>query len=165
MTLPARPARLTIRSVVAMAAAVVARAATIALAQPPAPPAVPAVVAAVEERQLAAGQSFVGTVFPARVSAVVERVVRFPILDGQRVGKGEPTAEFLAGLLEIERRGGGVRAPRPGTRGAECAVPESTDLTRRFTAFSIVTPDPDLSTGWHTAAVPLPPAPQPVTHP
>lgn len=114
MTHPARPARLTIRS--ALAAAVVARAATIAVAQPPAPPAVPVVVAAVEERQLAAGQSFVGTVFPARVSdvgsAVDGRVVRFPILDGQRVEKGEPFAELLTGLLEIERRGAAAELER-----------------------------------------------------
>ena len=60
-----------------------------ASAQPPgggAAPAVPVVVTPAEDRQLAAGQSFVGTVFPARVSdvgsAVDGRLVRLPILDG-----------------------------------------------------------------------------------
>ena len=81
-------------------------------AQPPgggAAPPPPVVVAPAEDRQLAAGQSFVGTVFPARVSdvgsAVDGRLVRLPILDGQRVEKGETIAELLRGLLEIERQG------------------------------------------------------------
>lgn len=67
------------------------------------------VVATVERVDLAAAQSFVGTVYPARVSdvgsAVDGRVVRLPIEDGQRVAAGEPIAELLRGLLEIERSG------------------------------------------------------------
>lgn len=58
---------------------------------------------------LAAGQSFVGTVLPARTSdvgsAVDGRLVSFPIVDGQQVADGEPIAGLLTGLLEIERRG------------------------------------------------------------
>lgn len=73
------------------------------------PAGVPVVVAPVEQVKLAAAQSFVGTVYPARVSdvgsAVDGRVVRLPIEDGQRVAAGEPIAELLRGLLEIERSG------------------------------------------------------------
>ena len=73
------------------------------------PAGAPVVVARVEEVELAAAQSFVGTVYPARVSdvgsAVDGRVVRLPIEDGQRVAGGEPIAELLRGLLEIERSG------------------------------------------------------------
>lgn len=57
----------------------------------------------------AAGQSFVGTVMPARISdvgsAVDGRIVDFPIVDGQRVTDRQPLAELLRGLLEIEREG------------------------------------------------------------
>ncbi|MEI6241125.1 MAG: efflux RND transporter periplasmic adaptor subunit [Planctomycetia bacterium] len=67
------------------------------------------VVAPVEQVELAAAQSFVGTVYPARVSdvgsAIDGRVVRMPVEDGQRVAAGEPIAELLRGLLEIERSG------------------------------------------------------------
>lgn len=73
----------------------------------PAP--LPVVVATVEQVELAAAQSFVGSVYPARVSdvgsAVDGRVTRLPIEDGQRVAAGEPIAELLRGLLEIERSG------------------------------------------------------------
>lgn len=59
--------------------------------------------------ELAAGQSFVGTVLPARVSdvgsAVDGRLVSLPIVDGQQVREGEPIAELLRGLLQIEREG------------------------------------------------------------
>lgn len=72
-------------------------------------PAVPVVVAAVETRELATGQPFVGTVYPARTSdvgsAVDGRLVSFPIVDGQHVEEGEPIAQLLRGLLEIEREG------------------------------------------------------------
>jgi HlyD family secretion protein len=76
--------------------------------QPPAA-AVPVVVARVREVELQAGQPFVGTVLPARTSdvgsAVDGRLVTLPIEDGQRVKAGEPIAELLRGLLEIERDG------------------------------------------------------------
>jgi RND family efflux transporter MFP subunit len=69
----------------------------------------PVVVARSAVMELAAGQSFVGTVLPARVSdvgsAVDGRLVSLPIVDGQQVREGEPIAELLRGLLEIEREG------------------------------------------------------------
>ena len=71
--------------------------------------AVPVVVARVTMAEQAAGQSFVGTVMPARISdvgsAVDGRIVDLPIVDGQRVTDGQPLAELLRGLLEIEREG------------------------------------------------------------
>ncbi|MFM8436457.1 MAG: efflux RND transporter periplasmic adaptor subunit [Planctomycetia bacterium] len=74
------------------------------------------VVARVEEMDLAAARSFVGTVYPARVSdvgsAVDGRVVRLPVEDGQRVAAGEPIAELLRGLLEIERTGAAAELER-----------------------------------------------------
>lgn len=58
---------------------------------------------------VAAGQAFVGTVLPARTSdvgsAVDGRLVELPIVDGQHVRAGEPIAQLLRGLLEIERAG------------------------------------------------------------
>ena len=67
------------------------------------------VVARVSIADQATGQSFVGTVMPARTSdvgsAVDGRIVEFPIVDGQRVTEGQPLAELLRGLLEIEREG------------------------------------------------------------
>ena len=67
------------------------------------------VVARVSMAEQGAGQSFVGTVMPARVSdvgsAVDGRIVDFPVVDGQRVTEGQPLAELLRGLLEIERGG------------------------------------------------------------
>jgi HlyD family secretion protein len=70
-------------------------------------PMVPVVVAPVTVADQATGQSFVGTVRPSRVSdvgsAVDGRVVDFLILDGQHVREGEPLAELLRGLLEIDR--------------------------------------------------------------
>lgn len=69
----------------------------------------PVVVARVEQQELALGQSFVGTVYPARVSdvgsAVDGRVVKLPVLEGQHVAAGQPIAELLRGLLEIEKAG------------------------------------------------------------
>lgn len=73
------------------------------------PAAVPVVVATVERMDLATGQSFVGTIYPARVSdvgsAVDGRLIELPIVDGQHVAAGEPIAQLLRGLLEIERAG------------------------------------------------------------
>lgn len=73
------------------------------------PQAVPVMVARVERQELSLGQSFVGTVYPARVSdvgsAVDGRVVALPVVDGERVADGQPIAELLRGLLEIEKAG------------------------------------------------------------
>ena len=69
----------------------------------------PVEVAAVRRVDLATGQSFVGTVYPARSSdigsAVDGRVVELPVREGQAVEAGEPIAELLRGLLEIEQAG------------------------------------------------------------
>jgi len=71
--------------------------------------AAPVEVATVRRVDLATGQSFVGTVFPARSSdvgsAVDGRVVALPVREGQAVEAGEPVAELLRGLLEIELAG------------------------------------------------------------
>ena len=81
--------------------------APVASAQPP--QTMPVVVARVEQQELALGQSFVGTVYPARVSdvgsAVDGRVMKLPIVEGQHVAAGQPIAELLRGLLEIEKAG------------------------------------------------------------
>jgi len=73
------------------------------------PPPAPVAVAFVERTELASGQPFVGTVYPRRISdvgsAVDGRVTLLPIEDGQPVRAGEPIAELLRGLLEIERAG------------------------------------------------------------
>ncbi|MFM9196805.1 MAG: hypothetical protein ACKOWG_13885, partial [Planctomycetia bacterium] len=70
----------------------------------PASPGVPVAVARVERRELAAGHSFVGTVYPARVSdvgsAVDGRLVKLLVLDGEHVEARQPIAELLRGLLE-----------------------------------------------------------------
>ena len=71
--------------------------------------AAPVEVAAVRRVDLATGQSFVGTVYPARSSdigsAVDGRVVELPVREGQAVDAGDPIAELLRGLLEIEQAG------------------------------------------------------------
>lgn len=86
-------------------AAAAAAATGVVWGQPP----VPVVAGRVSQVELAAGQSFVGTVLPARTSdvgsAVDGRLVDFPIVDGQHVADGEPIARLLTGLLEIERQG------------------------------------------------------------
>jgi len=92
------------------AATAVAFSASRTVAAPPASsPAAPVEVAAVRELDLATGQSFVGTVYPARTSkvgsAVDGRVVELPVREGQVVEAGEPVAELLRGLLEIELAG------------------------------------------------------------
>jgi HlyD family secretion protein len=70
---------------------------------------VPVAVARVADADLATGQPFVGTVLPARTSdvgsAVDGRVVELPVVDGQRVEAGQPIAELLRNMLEIERSG------------------------------------------------------------
>ena len=98
------------------------------------PPATPVVVAFADQQELAASQSFVGTVYPRRTSdvgsAVDGRLVEFPIEDGQHVAAGQPIAELLRGLLEIERTGAAAELERrrqvlgelkAGTRAEEIA--------------------------------------------
>ena len=105
------------------------------------PAGVPVVVARVEEVELAAAQSFVGTVYPARTSdvgsAVDGRVVRLPVEDGQRVAAGEPIAELLRGLLEIERSGATAELERRAQVLAELRAgsrPEELDQARATVA-------------------------------
>jgi RND family efflux transporter MFP subunit len=79
-----------------------------AMAQPGAAPA-PVKVASVIERDIAAGQAFVGTVMPTRVSsvgsAVDGRVIDFPVNEGDRVSKGQVLAQLLTGQLDIQLAG------------------------------------------------------------
>jgi magnesium-transporting ATPase (P-type) len=119
--------------------AVVCGAAGLAHAADPA--GAPVVVARVEQVELAAAQSFVGTVYPARTSdvgsAVDGRVVRLPVEDGQRVAKGEPIAELLRGLLEIERSGATAELERRAQVLAELRAgsrPEELDQARATVA-------------------------------
>jgi RND family efflux transporter MFP subunit len=96
-------------SILAAAVAMVACAGRLGWSQPPAPPAVPVAAARVSSMQTASAQPFVGTVLPARTSdvgsAVDGRLIDLPIVDGQHVAEGEPIAQLLRGLLEIERAG------------------------------------------------------------
>lgn len=107
------------------------------------PTGAPVVVARVEQVELAAAQSFVGTVYPARISdvgsAVDGRVVRMPVEDGQRVAAGEPIAELLRGLLEIERSGATAELERRAQVLAELRAgsrPEELDQARATVAGS-----------------------------
>jgi multidrug efflux pump subunit AcrA (membrane-fusion protein) len=64
-------------------------------------------VATVVERQVAAGQTFVGTVRPSRTSAIGSavdgRVEEYLINEGDRVTKGQPLAKLRTRTLELER--------------------------------------------------------------
>jgi len=110
----------------------------VAWGQPPAgQAAVPVAVARVATARLATGQSFVGTVLPARTSdvgsAVDGRVLELPIVDGQRVDSGQPIAELLRKLLEIERSGAAAELDRRRQVLAELQAgsrPEEIDQAR-----------------------------------
>ncbi len=66
----------------------------------------PVAVAAVIEREVATGQSFVGTVEPVRKSivgsAVGGRVIEFPVNEGDRVEAGQTLAQLLTETVELE---------------------------------------------------------------
>jgi RND family efflux transporter MFP subunit len=66
-------------------------------------------VATVVQRDVAAGQEFVGTLVPTRISsvgsAVDGRVIEFPVNEGDRVKKGQPLAKLLTKQLEIQLAG------------------------------------------------------------
>jgi HlyD family secretion protein len=70
-------------------------------------PAAPVVVAPVVERDVAAGQSFVGTVMPLRRSvvgsAVSGRVIEFFVNEGDKVKKDQPLAQLRLDALQIQR--------------------------------------------------------------
>lgn len=100
-------------------------------------PAVPVAAARVEQRELAAGQPFVGTVYPARVSdvgsAVDGRLVKLCVLEGEHVEARQPIAELLRGLLEIERAGAVAELDRQRQLLAELTAgtrPEEIDQAR-----------------------------------
>jgi multidrug efflux pump subunit AcrA (membrane-fusion protein) len=86
--------------------AIIASLVTSAMAQMP-----PAIVkiALVEEREVTAGQTFVGTVMPLRQStvgsAVDGRVIEFFVNEGDAVKKDQPMAQLRTGTLEIELAG------------------------------------------------------------
>jgi RND family efflux transporter MFP subunit len=69
-------------------------------------PASPVVVARVEQRLIAEGQSFVGTVLPAKTSAVGSavdgRVVEYPIDVGLRVTKGQALCQLLTETISLQ---------------------------------------------------------------
>lgn len=69
-------------------------------------PSSPVEVARVQRRLIAAGQTFVGTVFPLKQSsvgsAVDGRVVSFPINQGDRVKKGSPLCQLLTETIELQ---------------------------------------------------------------
>ncbi|MFM8413562.1 MAG: efflux RND transporter periplasmic adaptor subunit [Planctomycetota bacterium] len=124
-------------SLAVVAAALVATGPEAALGQP----AVPVVAGRVATMELAVGQSFVGTVMPARTSdvgsAVDGRLVEFPIVDGQHVAEGEPIAGLLRGLLEIERRGAEAELERRRQELAKLEAgsrPEEIDQARALVA-------------------------------
>lgn len=70
------------------------------------PPAVMVVVSPVVEREVAAGQTFVGTVMPLRKaivgSAVDGRVVEYPLNEGDRVERGQMLAQLLTETIQLE---------------------------------------------------------------
>jgi RND family efflux transporter MFP subunit len=64
------------------------------------------IVSPVIEREVAAGQTFVGTVMPLKKaivgSAVDGRVVEFPLNEGDRVEKGDALAQLLTDTIKLE---------------------------------------------------------------
>lgn len=70
------------------------------------PPASPVEVDRVQQREVAAGQTFVGTVFPLKRSAVGSavdgRVVDYPIEIGLRVKKGEALCQLLTETIDLQ---------------------------------------------------------------
>lgn len=71
-----------------------------------APPAALVVVSPVVEREITAGQTFVGTVMPLKKaivgSAVDGRVVEFPLNEGDRVERGQTLAQLLTDTVQLE---------------------------------------------------------------
>ncbi|MCA9176691.1 MAG: efflux RND transporter periplasmic adaptor subunit [Planctomycetales bacterium] len=71
-----------------------------------APPPAPVVVSPIVDREVAAGQTFVGTVVPSRTaligSAVAGRVVEFPIEEGDRVDEGGQLAQLLTATIKLQ---------------------------------------------------------------
>jgi RND family efflux transporter MFP subunit len=63
-------------------------------------------VSPVVQQEIAAGQTFVGSVMPSRTaivgSAVDGRVIEFPREEGDRVEQGQPLAQLLTDTIELE---------------------------------------------------------------
>jgi RND family efflux transporter MFP subunit len=92
-----------------LAPLVVASLALLALAASARPQGLPpklVAVAPVIEREVASGQTFVGTVMPLRRavigSAVDGRVIEFPLDEGDRVEEGQPLAQLLTETISLE---------------------------------------------------------------
>jgi RND family efflux transporter MFP subunit len=89
---------------VALAAALVVRTAA---AQDQGP--VPVVVSPVIEREVAIGQTFVGTVMPSKAatigSAVDGRVIAFPLNEGDRIAKDGVLAQLLTDTITLQLKG------------------------------------------------------------
>jgi len=87
--------------------ALLAIVATESLAQGP-PQASLVVVSPVVEREVAVGQTFVGTVMPSKMatigSAVDGRVIEFPLNEGDRVAKGQPLAQLMTDTITLDVR-------------------------------------------------------------
>jgi RND family efflux transporter MFP subunit len=70
------------------------------------PPAILVAVAPIVEKEVAASQTFVGTVMPLRKatvgSAVDGRVAEYPLNEGDRVQKGQVLAQLLTDTIQIE---------------------------------------------------------------
>lgn len=111
----------------AVTAVAVAATGAVSLAQPPA---AIVTVAQVVEKQVAQGQTFVGTVMPARRStvgsAVDGRVEAFPHEDGDFVKKGEVLAQLRKRTLELE-----LAATQAEMRAAEAEYTELQNGTRK----------------------------------
>jgi RND family efflux transporter MFP subunit len=64
------------------------------------------VVLPVVEREVAVGQTFVGTVMPSKRatigSAVDGRVIEFPLNEGDRVARGQPLAQLMTDTIKLE---------------------------------------------------------------
>ena len=71
-----------------------------------APPAALVAVSPVVEREVTAGQTFVGTVMPLRKSivgsAVDGRVIEYPLNEGDRVQKGQVLAHLLTDTVKLQ---------------------------------------------------------------
>lgn len=69
-------------------------------------PASPVVVTRVQQRNVASGQSFVGTVMPVKMSAVGSavdgRVTEYPIEIGDRVSKTQPLCRLLTETISLQ---------------------------------------------------------------
>jgi RND family efflux transporter MFP subunit len=92
--------------IVSVCAALATTCITARIAPAQGPPAALVVVSPAVEREVAAGQAFVGTVMPLRTalvgSAVDGRVIEFPLDEGDRVDRGGMLAQLLTDTIQLE---------------------------------------------------------------